>query len=146
MSKATQVELTYAQFAHDIGAHQRLTLAVSLVWHKQWLKATPQTRTALRDEFMTHFAMGMLKCTQSQAVRILTAPISKRTKAQHAAYMAASQKFKYHISRDSKKTPQAPVKSLRLSADVRASAEDFLAMFKGDLARAKKALEAVAKK
>ena len=61
MSKATQVELTYAQFAHDIGAHQRLTLAVSLVWHKQWLKATPQTRTALRDEFMTHFTMGMLE-------------------------------------------------------------------------------------
>lgn len=149
MSKATQVELTYAQFAHDIGAHQRLTLAVSLVWHKQWLKATPQTRTALRDEFMTHFTMGMLECTQSQAVRILTAPISKRTKAQHAAYMAASQKFKYHISRDGVKSKPAktkPVKSKRLSADVRASAEDFLAMFKGDLARAKKALEAVAKK
>lgn len=145
MSKATQVELTYAQFAHDIGAHQRLTLAVSLVWHKQWLKATPQTRTALRDEFMTHFTMGMLECTQSQAVRILTAPISKRTKAQHAAYMAASQKFKYHISRDGVKSETKPVKSKRLSAGVRAAAKDYLAQF-ASVADAIAALRAVAPK
>lgn len=144
MSKATQVELTYAQFAHDIGAHQRLTLAVSLVWHKQWLKATPQTRTAMRDEFMTHFTMGMLECTQTQAVRILTATISERTKAQHAAYMAASQKFKYHISRDGVKSETKPVKSLRIPREMRVAAKDFLAMFKS-AEDAIKVLRAVAK-
>ena len=144
MSKATKSVLTYAQFANDLGAHQRLTLAVSLVWHKQWLKATPQTRTSLRDEFMTHFTMGMLKCTQSQAVRILTAPISKRTKAQHAAYMAASQKFKYHISRDGVKSETKPVKSLRIPREMRVAAKDFLAMFKS-AEDAIKVLRAVAK-
>lgn len=144
MSKATKPVLTYAQFAHDIGAHQRLTLAVSLVWHKQWLKATPQTRAALRDEFMTHFTMGMLECTQSQAVRILTAPISKRTKAQHAAYMAASQKFKYHISRDGVKSETKPVKSMRIPREMRVAAKDFLAMFKS-AEDAIKVLRAVAK-
>ena len=144
MSKATKPVLTYAQFANDLGAHQRLTLAVSLVWHKQWLKATPQTRTALREEFMTHFTMGMLECTQVQAVRILTATISERTKAQHAAYMAASQKFKYHISRDGVKSEAKPVKSLRIPREMRVAAKDFLAMFKS-AEDAIKVLRAVAK-
>ena len=145
MSKATKVELTYAQFAHDIGAHQRLTLAVSLVWHKQYVKASAVTRTALRDEFMTHFTMGMLECTQTQAVRILTATKGERTAKQNKAYQAASQKFKYHISRDSKKTPQAPVKSARFSADVRAAAKAYLAQFKS-VADAIAAINAVAPK
>ena len=129
MSKATQVELTYAQFANDLGAHQRLTLAVSLVWHKQYAKADAVTRTALREEFMTHFTMGMLECTQVQAVRILTATISERTEAQHKAYMAASQKFKYHIARDGAKSETKPVQSLRIPREVRVAAKDFLAMF-----------------
>jgi hypothetical protein len=145
MSKATKPVLTYAQFAHDIGAHSRLTLEVSLVWHKQWLKATPQTRTAMRDEFMTHFTMGLLKCAMPQAVRILTATISQRTKVQHNAYMAASQKFKHHISRDSKKTESKPVKSKRMSADVRAAAKAYLAQF-DNVTDAIAALKAVAPK
>jgi hypothetical protein len=133
MSKATKVELTYAQFAHDLGAHQRLTLAVSLVWHKQWLKATPQTRTAMREEFMANFTMGLLECTMPQAVRILTATISQRTKAQHAAYMAASQKFKYHISRDGvKSATSTPVSQPRISTVLRSAAMDFLGNFEGE--------------
>lgn len=149
MSKATKPVLTYAQFAHDIGAHSRLTLEVSLVWHKQWLKATPQTRTAMREEFMTHFTMGLLKCAMPQAVRILTATISQRTKVQHNAYMAASQKFKHHISRDGAKSaaakPVKPVKSKRMSAEVRAAAKAYLAQFKS-VADAIAAINAVAPK
>jgi len=145
MSKATQVELTYAQFANDLGAHQRLTLAVSLVWHKQYAKADAVTRTALREEFMTHFTMGMLECTQVQAVRILTATISERTEAQHKAYMAASQKFKYHIARDGAKSETKPAKSNRLSADLRAAAKAYLAQCT-DVAQAIAALKAVAPK
>ena len=146
MSKATKPVLTYAQFAHDIGAHSRLTLEVSLVWHKQWLKATPQTRTAMREEFMTHFTMGLLKCTMPQAVRILTATISQRTKVQHNAYMAASQKFKHHISRDSQKNEAKPeVKRMRLSADVRAAAKAYLTQF-DSVEDAIKALRAISPK
>lgn len=145
MSKATKPVLTYAQFANDLGAHQRLTLEVSLVWHKQYAKADAVTRTALRDEFMTHFTMGMLECTQTQAVRILTATISERTEKQHKAYMAASQKFKYHIARDSQKKGAKPVKSTRLTAEARKAAKDFLAQF-DSVAEAIAAINAVAPK
>lgn len=145
MSKATKVELTYAQFAHDLGAHQRLTLAVSLVWHKEYVKADAATRSARREEFMSNFVVGYLECTPVQAVRILTATIGQRTKEQHKAYMAASQKFKYHIARDGAKAQTTPTKSMRLSAATRQAAKDFLAMF-DNLADAKKALEAVAPK
>jgi hypothetical protein len=140
MSKATKPVLTYAQFANDLGAHQRLTLAVSVVWHKQYAKASAVTRTALRDEFMTHFTMGMLACNMKQAVRILTATISERTEA----YMAASQKFKYHIARDGAKSETKPVKSLRIPREMRVAANDFLSLF--DSAEdAIKVLRAVAK-
>ena len=148
MSKATKPVLTYAQFANDLGAHQRLTLAVSVVWHKQYAKASAVTRTALRDEFMTHFTMGMLECNMKQAVRILTATISERTEKQHKAYMAASQKFKYHIARDGAKSaakPAAkPVKSTRMTAEARQAAKTFLAMF-DSVAEAIAAINAVAK-
>jgi hypothetical protein len=144
MSKATKPVLTYAQFANDLGAHQRLTLAVSVVWHKQYAKASAVTRTALRDEFMTHFTMGMLACNMKQAVRILTATISERTEEQHKAYMAASQKFKYHIARDGAKSETKPVKSLRIPREMRVAANDFLSLF--DSAEdAIKVLRAVAK-
>lgn len=145
MSKATKVELTYAQFANDLGAHQRLTLEVSAVWHRQYVKAGAVTRNALRDEFMTHFVAGMMACTVHAAVRILTGTISERTEKQHKAYMAASQKFKYHISRDSKKTESKPAKSKRMSADVRAAAKAYLAQF-DSVTDAIAALKAIAPK
>lgn len=126
MSKAT---LTLSQFAHDLGAHQRLTLEVSAVWHKQWLKATQATRTALRDEFMASFVTGMLDCTQTAAVRILTKTKGERTTAQQAAYMAASQKFKYHISRDGAKSAETQQTSHRVSRDLREAAKAYLAHF-----------------
>ena len=135
MSKATKVELTYAQFANDLGAHQRLTLAVSLVWHKQYVKATAVTRTALREEFLTNFTMGMLECTMTQAVRILTTPKGERSEKQNKAYQAASQKFKYHISRDGSKSKPAqaePVVNTRVSTVHRTAAMDFLGYFKGE--------------
>lgn len=133
MSKATKVELTYAQFANDLGAHQRLTLEVSAVWHRQYVKASAVTRKALRDEFMTHFVAGMMACTVHAAVRILTGTISQRTKAQQNAYMAASQKFKYHISRDGTKSEAStPVKAMRISTERRARAMDFLSEFEGE--------------
>lgn len=144
MSKATKSVLTYAQFANDLGAHQRLTLAVSLVWHKQYTSANAVTRTALREEFLTHFTMGMLECTMPQAVRILTTPKGERTEAQNKAYQAASQKFKYHIARDGAKSADKPAKSQRISPKERQAAKDFLAMFKS-AEDAIKVLRAVAK-
>ena len=127
MSKLT---ITLSQFAHDLGAAQRITLEVSTVWHKQWRTSTPETRTALRDEFLTHFMRGMLACTVTEAVRVLTLTKGERNKAQQAAYMAASQKFKYHISRDGAKAKPVTVPSnQRIPTDLRAAAKAYLALF-----------------
>lgn len=141
MSKLT---LTLSQFAHDLGAHSRITREVSLVWHKQWLSADQVTRQALRDEFLREFIRGALGCKPAEAVRILTSPKGERTAAEQEAYMAASQKFKYHISRDGAKDAKPEPKSMRLSADARAAAKAYLAHFE-NVQDAIAALRAVAK-
>jgi hypothetical protein len=47
--------------------------------------------------------------------------------------MAASQKFKYHISRDGvKSVSSAPVKQARISREHRDAAMDFLGNFDGE--------------
>ena len=140
MSKLT---LTLSQFAHDLGAHQRITREVSIVWHKQWLAADQVTRQALRDEFLREFVRGALGCKPAEAVRILTTPKGDRTAAEQDAYMAASQKFKYHISRDGAKDAK-PVQRMRVNKDLRALAEAYLANFES-VADAIAVLRAVSK-
>ena len=119
MSKA--VPLTLYQFAHDLGAHQRLTREVSFVWHKQYAKATPATRQAMREEFMAAFVLGYCRGEKSHSIR-------------RNAEMAASQKFKYHISRDGAKDAKAQPEPSRqrVSKVHRDAAMDFLANFEGD--------------
>ena len=140
MSKLT---LTLSQFAHDLGAHQRITREVSIVWHEQWLAADQVTRQALRDEFLREFVRGALGCKPAEAVRILTTPKGDRTAAEQDAYMAASQKFKYHISRDGAKDAK-PVQRMRVNKDLRALAEAYLANFES-VADAIAVLRAVSK-
>ena len=130
MSKAT---LTLSQFAQDLGAHSRITRDVSLVWHKQYVKADAVTRKALREEFMTHFIIGFMQCTEKQAMRILITSAPERTADQKKAYEAASQKFLYHISRTGAKSQPAQAQSSkRIAPKVRSAAMDFLAEFEGE--------------
>ena len=127
-----QATLTLSQFAHDLGAHARITQAVSLVWHKQYVKASAATRQAMREEFMTHFISGMLECNAKQAMRILITPNGERTETQRKAYQAASQKFLYHISRTGAKTEQPKQPSVRIAGHLRTAAMTFLAEFDGE--------------
>jgi hypothetical protein len=113
--------LTLSQFAHDLGAHQRITQTVSLVWHKQYTKASAATKQAMRVEFVEAFVRGY-----SNGVRNLTA------EAKRNAEMAASQKFKYHISRDGAKSVQPKQTSQRIQPHLRSAAMTFLAEFSGD--------------
>ena len=137
MSKRT---LTLTGFAFDLGAHTRITRDVSIVWHKQYLTATRATRTAMRTEFVDAFIKGY-----ESGVRIHTRVRNLTPKMQRHAEMAASQKFKYHISRDGAKDAEAkPTKSMRLSRDVRAIAEAYLANFE-NVTEAIAVLRAVAK-
>lgn len=126
----SEITLTYAQFAHDIGKHSRLTRKVSLVWHKQFVRGSVATRHAMREEFMQAFIAGYCK-----DVRNLTTEIKRE------AEMAASQKFKYHISRDGvkdqpkpepKPEPKAEPKHMRVSKAMRNTAMDFLGNFEGE--------------
>lgn len=119
MSKIT---LTYTQFAHSLGKHSRLTREVSLVWHKQYVRGSAATRSALREQFMQAFIEGYC-----EGVRNLTAKIKRE------AEMAASQKFKYHVSRDGvKDQPKAEPKHMRVSKAMRNTAMDFLGNFEGE--------------
>ena len=134
MSKAVRIPLTYAEFAHDLGAHSRLTREVSLVWHRQYTKADTATKQAMREEFLTHFISGYVKCTEKQAMRILIKGAPERTVEQKQAYEAASQKFLYHISRTgakSKPAAQTGQTSHRIPAHLRSVAMDFLGEFEG---------------
>ncbi len=127
-----KLKLTLTAFAFDLGAHARLTRQVSEVWHKQYTTATPATRSAMRTEFVDAFIKGY-----KSGVRNLTPEMQRN------AEMAASQK--YHISRDGAKDAGAkPAKSMRLSKDVRALAEAYLANFE-NVTEAIAALRAVAK-
>lgn len=96
MTKST---LTLAAFAHDLGAHHRITLEVSEVWHKQYVKADDVTRRALREEFVLNFLVGA-GFTATRAAKVMALSRTERSTADQNAYRAAEMKFKYHVVRD----------------------------------------------
>lgn len=115
------ITLTFAAFAHDLGAHTRLTLDASLVWHKQYGKADAATRTALREEFILNFLIGY-GLTQAKAEKVMGQSRDDRAAADQKVYDAARAKFTYHVVRPEKKSGSAktdPVaKALALVADM----------------------------
>lgn len=96
------ITLTYAGFARDVGAHDQLTLEVSTVWHREYVKADAATRTARRDEFILNFMIGT-KCPEAKAKRIMEQSRTERTKDAQKLYDRARAKFTYHIVRPVKK-------------------------------------------
>jgi hypothetical protein len=96
------VTLTYAAFANAIGAHDQLTLEVSLVWHREYLKADAATRTARREEFILHFMIGS-KMPAAKAAKIMAQSRTDRTAKAQQLYDRARAKFTYHIVRPEKK-------------------------------------------
>ena len=97
MAKA--IKLSFATFAHDLGAHHRITLDVSLVWHQQYLGADSVTRTALREEFIRNFLIGY-GCKNPEA--IMAQSRDERTAEDQKVYDAARAKFTYHVVRPEK--------------------------------------------
>lgn len=96
-----QITLTYAGFAHSLGAHDHLTLEVSLVWHREYLKADAATRTARREEFIFNFMIGA-KVPEAKAKKIMATSRTERSKADQQVYDRARAKFTYHIVRPEK--------------------------------------------
>jgi hypothetical protein len=97
MSK--QIKLSFATFAHDLGAHTRITLEVSEVWHTEFLSADEATRKARREEFIRNFLMGY-GCKNPEA--IMGQSRDERTADDQKVYDAARAKFTYHIVRPEK--------------------------------------------
>ena len=97
MSKS--IKLTLSQFAHDLGAHHRITLEVSLVWHEQYVNADDVTRSALRQEFVVNFVRGATGITHDAAVALVALKRNERSADDEKVVNAAGQKFRYHLVR-----------------------------------------------
>lgn len=106
MSKA--IPLSFATFAYSLGAHHRITRDVSVVWHRQYVKADAVTRSALREEFIREFLVGYLThgdnpmkpdAAVKRAKKIMGQSRDDRTKDDQKVYDAARAKFTYHVER-----------------------------------------------
>ena len=127
---------TMSQFAWQLGAHQRTTRKYSLVWHKAYRKAKPETQAAWRAEWIAHFMSGNLSdpkkgvtVTVKQAEKIMAKQRPERTQDQQNAYRAAEMKFKYHIVRDdtqSSRTAPVKPKKVRVSTIERSAWDKFV--------------------
>ena len=99
--KQNLITLSFAGFAHDIGAHDHITLAVSLVWHKEYLTADKATRVARREEFILNYLVGA-KMPEAKATKVVAQSRTERSAADQQAYDRARAKFTYHVVRPEK--------------------------------------------
>ena len=108
---AKHITLTFATFAHSLGAHTRLTLAASKLWHEEYIGADKATQTARREEFILNFLIGYLTsgdkpmaydAAEKRAEKIMGQTRDERTADDHKLYSAARMKFTYHIVRPEK--------------------------------------------
>ncbi len=134
-------KLTIQQFAFNTGAMSRKVRDAADPFHAAYLEGTPEQRKDLRQRWMLGHLEGQ---GFKGAERILSEGKGAGAKPEHIkAIDRASADFRYMVIRpDAKAT--APVKSMRLSADVKAAAQAYLAQF-DSVADAIKALKAVAK-
>ena len=133
-------KLTIQQFAFNTGAMSRKIREAADPFHAAYLEATPEQRKDLRTRWMT----GHLEGQGFKSVeRILSEGKGAEAKPEHIkAIDRASSDFRYMVVRPDAK-PATPKTSKRLSKDVRALAEAYLANFES-AADAIAALRAVA--
>lgn len=135
---------TLNQFAYQLGCHARTTLAHSLIWHKAYVKADDASRTAWRTDFQANFVAGALNVSIEKARAIVALKRTERSAAQEQAVNAASQKFRYHVSRDGAKSKshKAEPTKVRISAAEREAFAALLAVC-GDAKRARVVFKAL---
>jgi hypothetical protein len=134
-------KLTIQQFAFNTGAMSRKVREAADPFHAAYLEATPEQRKDLRQRWMLGHLEGQ---GVKNAERILSEGKGAGALPENVkAIDRASADFRYMVVRPEAKAA-APAKSMRLSRDVRAAAEAYLAQF-DNVAEAIKALRAVAK-
>ena len=103
---------TFAVFAQSLGAHTRITLDISKLWHTEYLSADEVTRKARREEFIRNFLVGYLthgdkpmqpEAAEKRAEKIMGQSRDDRSAEDQKVYDAARAKFTYHVVRPEKK-------------------------------------------
>ena len=84
----------------ELGKATRLTHAATLKLSKDFAKADVDTRKQMRIDFMVSFIEGALDIDTEKAKGVLATSRDDRTTAQQRAYAQGSEKFRYHIVRD----------------------------------------------
>jgi|688.fasta_scaffold424725_1 hypothetical protein len=134
-------KLTIQQFAFNIGNATRKVREAADPFHAAYLEGTPEQRKDLRQRWMLGHLEGQ---GVKGAERILSEGKGAGAKPEHVkAIDRASSDFRYMVVRPEPKDA-APAKAMRLSKDLRAAAEAYLAQF-DNVADAIKVLRAVAK-
>ena len=133
-------KISFEQFAFNTGAVSRKIREAADPFHAVYLEATPEQRKDLRQRWMLNHLEGQ---GFKGAERILSEGKGAGAKPENIkAIDRASSDFRYMVVRPDAK-PAAPKTSKRLSKDVRALAEAYLANFES-AADAIAALRAVA--
>ncbi len=96
--KQNVITLSFAAFAHDIGAHDRITLDVSKVWHVEYVNADKVTRAARREEFIRNFLLGY-GVPEAKVTKVMAQSRTERSAADQQVYDRARAKFSYHVIR-----------------------------------------------
>lgn len=134
-------KLTIQQFAFNVGTNARKIREAADPFHAAYLEATPEQRKDLRQRWMLGHLEGQ---GFKGAERILSEGKGAGAKPENVkAIDRASSDFRYMVVRPEPKAA-TPAKSMRVSKDLRALAEAYLANFE-NAADAIKALRAVAK-
>lgn len=108
--KQNLITLSFASFAHDIGAHTRITLDVSKVWHLEYVDADKATRSARREEFILNFLIGY-GLASAKATKVVAQSREERSEADQKVYDAARAKFTYHVVRPTAKAGDTGAKA-----------------------------------
>lgn len=131
--------------AKSIGNKDASTAELAATIRKAWLKATPEQQAEIAAEFKVGYIAGRERISLSDAQAIFDAGKGKgATKKGIDMIDRATSGFNYHIRHGKTKPAAEPVKSMRVSKDLRALAEAYLANFES-AADAIKVLRAVAK-
>lgn len=108
MTKATEITVTYQQFAEGVGRTDRMTLEASLAWHKAYVKLDAEKQSEWKYDFVLNYVIGRMDCSRDQAVVICGKTRVQRTAKQEQAVNAGGKKFSFHISRTEKSDAKKP--------------------------------------
>lgn len=123
------MKLSIKQFAINVGNHTTAIRTAADAFHEAYVGATPTQQGALRKDWMLGHLEGQ---GVNNPERIFSLGKGKGASAEGvAAIDRAYSDFRYYVVRPVKAKP-APVKSRRISKELRATGMDFLAQFDGE--------------